>query len=262
MNNLDQIRIKDAPSLSPETQEELRKRTVRSVLDGMTQIKAAKIFGITRQAVGKWIKAYREGGIDALKAKKRGHPISRTLRPEQEQEDIETITRQTPDQLELSYGLWTRKAVAELISLKFEICLSPRTIGRYLKRWGFTPQKPLRRAYEQNPQSVTQWLEQEYPKIQREARAEDAKILWGDEMGLRSDHADRIHLYFLPSYSPELNPTEYLNQDVKSNTIGKKRPRNLIELMENIRRYLRRRQQKPQIVMNYFKEKHVSYATV
>lgn len=219
MNNLDQIRIKDAPSLSPETQEEFPKRTVRSVLDGMTHIKAAKIFGIMRQAVGKWIKAYREGSIDALKAKKRGHPASRTLRPEQEQELIETITRQTPDQLEWSYGPWTRKAVAELISLKFEICLSPRTIGRYLKRWGFTPQKPLRRAYEQNP-------------------------------------------HFLPSYSSELNPTEYLNQDVKNNTIGRKRPRNLIELMENIRKYLRCRQQKPQIVMNYFKQKHVSYARV
>ena len=69
---------------------------------------------------------------------------------------------------------------------RFGIRLSVWTVGRHLKRWGFTPQKPARRAWEQNPEQVPQWLEKEYPRIHRPAQKEKARIYWGDEMGLRS----------------------------------------------------------------------------
>ena len=220
-------------------------------------------------------------------------------------------------------------------------------MGRYLLRWGFTPQKPVRRAYEQNPEAVKSWLEQEYPTLQKQAKEENALIYWGDEMGLRSDHAtgrtygrcgqtpiipgtgqrfgcnmisainnrghlnfmvfksrfdnhvflgfikrmvrqikrkvflivdghpvhhstnvkkwidahiDQIRLFFLPGYSPELNPDEMLNHDVKSNALGRRRAKNQPELIANTRGYLRSRQRQPRIVKNYFQEEHVCYA--
>ena len=76
----------------------------------------------------------------------------------------------------------------------------------------------------------------------------------------RNDH--RIQLFFLPGYSPELNPDEILNQDVKSNAVGRRRAHNQKELMANVRGYLRSRQRRPFIVQKYFHEKHVRYATM
>lgn len=347
METLDKIKIKDARSLPAEAQEDLRKKTVRAVLKGMTQINAADLFGITRQAVGKWIKAYREGGVKTLDAKQQGHPPGKVFLPQQKQAIIQTIINKTPDQLGLPYNLWTREAVAELIFQRFGVRRSPGTIGNYLKQWGFTPQKPTRRAYEQDSESVETWLEQEYPEIKKKAQAEGAQIFWCDEMGIRSNyasgttyglkgqtpvipitvdrfgcnqiacisnlgllffmlfignfcskifleflqrllkqydgkiflildrhrahrsksieewvakHSNRITLYYLPNCSPELNPTEYLNQDIKSNAVGKKRPRNLFELIRNVIRYLFDRQKKPDIVASYFKAKSVKYA--
>jgi transposase len=347
MKNTEKITVKDARSFSPEHQEDLRKKAVRAVQKGMFQITAAELFSVTRQAVGRWIKAYREGGVAALDAKRQGHPPGELLSAEQKQQIFDIIIRKTPDQYHLPYTLWTRSAVAELIWQRFGLRRVPQTIGSYLKQWGFTPQKPTRRAREKDPQAVTQWMEQEYPKLKSKARAEEAEIFWGDEMGLRSthnsgttygrkgetpvipnsgkrfgcnlmtalsnqgrlyfmvfkqtfdsvlflgflkrlirqndqkiflivdrhpvhraqsvkkwvaDHDSQISLFFLPSYSPELNPVEYLNQDVKSNAVGKKRAHNLFELLANIRSYLFSRQRTPRIVKNYFKEMHVQYA--
>ena len=84
--------------------------------------------------------------------------------------------------------MWTREAVQQFLAKRFELSVSVWTIGRYLKKWGFTPQKPLRRAYEQDPLAVKQWLETDYPEICRNAKHEQAKIHWGDEMGVRSDY--------------------------------------------------------------------------
>jgi len=88
----------------------------------------------------------------------------------------------------MPYALWTRKAVKELIATEIGIKVTTRTTGNYLSRWGFSPQKPLKRAYEQNPKKVQQWLDEQYPKIKAQAKQEKAEIYWGDETGLRSDH--------------------------------------------------------------------------
>ena len=97
------------------------------------------------------------------------------------------ITDKTPDQLKMPYALWSRAAVGELIEQRFGVRLPVRTMGLYLSRWGFTPQKPMKKAYEQSPAAVKKWLEEEYPVIAACAKVQGAEIHWGDETGLRSD---------------------------------------------------------------------------
>jgi hypothetical protein len=87
----------------------------------------------------------------------------------------------------MSYALWNRQAVRELIERRYERKLAVRTIGLYLKRWGYTPQKPLRKAYEQQPAAVRKWMDEQFPAIRARAKSEGAEIHWGDETGLRSD---------------------------------------------------------------------------
>ena len=83
--------------------------------------------------------------------------------------------------MKMDFALWTRAAVMALIKQELAIELPVRTVGEYLKRWGFTPQKPIRRAYEQRPEAVKQWLDETYPDIAKRAKAEKAEIHWGDE---------------------------------------------------------------------------------
>jgi transposase len=183
------VKCEDARSLSQQTQEAIRIQTVRAVRGGMTQVKAAEVFGVTRQAVGKWVKAERERGERSLKAGKRGRPAGATrLKGHQAATIVNLIKDRHPEQLKLPFALWTSRSVQSLIRSRFGIRLSARSVRRYLRRWGLTPQKPCRRAYEQNPESVRRWLEEEYPGVRAEGRRERAAIWWGDEMGFRSDH--------------------------------------------------------------------------
>jgi transposase len=200
------MKDKDARSLPPSAQEALRVKAVNAVLGGMTQRKAAIVFGVTHQAVGKWIKKYREGGEKCLKAKKRGRPKGGSLLPWQAAQTAKIVIDRHPEQLKLPFYLWTREAVSLLIEEKFDISLSKWTVGRYLKRWGFTPQKPVRRAFEKNPEAVERWLDNEYPEIRKRAKADKAEIFWGDEMGLRSDHTTG-RTYGLRGITPVVNGT-------------------------------------------------------
>lgn len=341
--------IKDARSLPPIAQEDLRRKAVRAVADGMTQEEAGKLFGVTRQAIIQWLKKYREGGERALRARRRGRPKRGSLEPWQAAQIVRAIEDRCPDQLKLPFFLWTREAVGALMAKRFGIRLSVWTVGRYLAQWGFTPQKPIRRAFEQDGEKVRRWLEEDYPEIRKSAKGKKAEIYWGDEMGMRSDHAcgrsygrrgetpvilgtgqrfgcsmisaitnrgqiyfmvfkrrfraevfldflrrlvrqidrrvylildqhpvhkaervkkwlqkhhDSIQVFHLPSYSPELNPDEYLNQDVKSNAVGRCRPQTQNEMVQGIRRYLRSRQRQPHLVQKYFEAKSVSYAAL
>lgn len=97
------------------------------------------------------------------------------------------IEDKEPDQLKLPFALWTRRAIVQIIKKLYRIDMPVRTLGEYLKRWGFTPQKPLKRAYEQNPKAVRKWLSEEYPLIVEKARKERAEIHWGDETGLSNN---------------------------------------------------------------------------
>jgi transposase len=179
----------DARTLTPEVQEQLRRQAIRLRKQQLNYKEIAAIIGVSRNSVSEWCRKYDSDGISAIKSKKRGikEGMNRTLTQEQEADVQRCIIDKTPDQLKLSFALWTRQAVGELIRLRFGITMPVRTIGHYLQRWGFTPQKPTKRAYEQRPEAVRAWLEEEYPAIHERAKAENAEIHWGDETGIRSD---------------------------------------------------------------------------
>jgi transposase len=340
----------DTRSLPGAAQAALRNRAVRAVLGGMTQAEAARVFGVHPNAVNRWVKRYRQGGWDGLGERRRGRRAGEqaALTEPQQQQVIALVRDSTPDQLGLPGFLWTREAVAELIARRHGLRLARTTMGAYLRGWGFSPQKPQRRALEQNPAAVRRWLAETYPAIRAQARREGGVVLWLDEMGVRSDaaagrswapvgqtpvikrtgkrfrvnmlsaisnagrlrfrlftgsftgavfidflrrllrdcagrkihlvvdghpvhraklvsawvgrHGADIELHFLPGYSPELNPVELLNQDVKANAAGRRRARSAAELASELRSYLRHRQRQPEVVARFFMHPHTCYA--
>jgi len=178
----------DARRLAPEAQEDLRRRVVYSVRqDGLSPAQAARTFGVCRQSVATWIQQVESGGTGVLAARKRGPKPQPRMDAASERGVIRAIRNRCPDQLLLPFALWTREAVAALILRRAGRSVSVWTAGRYLKRWKMTPQKPMRRAYERDPAAVKAWLTEQYPAIKTRAKTENALILWGDEMGLRSD---------------------------------------------------------------------------
>jgi transposase len=343
------MNTEDARKLSPSAQEEKRKLAIRLWKKGHLIKDTAETVGVSPQAVSGWIKRYREGGFAALSARKRGPEVGQTrqLSSEQENRLRKLISDNAPDQLKLAYALWTRKAVMELIKQETGIAMPIRTVGQYLQRWGFTPQKPIKRAYEQNPKAVQHWLDEEYPQIHARAKEEDAEIYWGDETGVRSDshhergyapkgktpvvrlnakrsstnmisaitnqgavrfhlfegsmnadilidfckrliksakrkvylildnlrvhhakvfkawldeHKDEIEVFYLPSYSPELNPDEYLNCDLKAGVHSGQPARNKGQLKKKVLSHMRMLQRRPHRVAKYFEHRKIKYA--
>jgi transposase len=181
----------DARTLPAPTQEHIRIQAVQACRSGKTQTETARLFGVTRRSVNAWVQQAREGSIRSLRARKRGRPqgSAQGLQPWQCAQIVKAVMDHTPDQLKFPFYLWTREAVGELIATRFGVRMSRWTVGRHLKQWGFTPQKPIRRSYEQNPEEVRKWLKTTYPAIWRQAQREGALILWCDEMGMRSDYS-------------------------------------------------------------------------
>jgi transposase len=181
----------DARRLSPDAQEDLRRRVVYAVIeDKMKASEAARTFGVCRQSVAAWVDRVRAEGSRALAARKRGPKVGENRLVNDasvERSIVRSIRGGCPDQLLLPFALWSREAVIALIRQRANRTVSLSTAGRYLRRWGFTPQKPMRRAYERDPAAVKAWLAEQYPAIQKRAKQQNALILWGDEMGLRSD---------------------------------------------------------------------------
>lgn len=186
----------DARTLSPESQEDLRRRVVHAVCEeGTKQVEAVRAFGVSRQALSGWVREYRRRGADGLTGQRRGRPRRSRLTEAQARQLQRWIRDRCPDQLKLPFFLWTRDAVQQLLAKRIGIRVSVWTVGRYLKSWGMTPQKPVSRAYERNPEAVARWLEQEYPAIRRQAKQEGATLWWEDEMGLRSERPRGAHLW-------------------------------------------------------------------
>ncbi len=173
------MKIQDTRLLHSIEQEDLRSKAVKAVLDGTKQVEVAKNLGVTRQAVGKWMKTYREGGEKALKAKQRGRPKGGALLPWQAAQIVKTVVDHYPDQLNLPFYLWTREAVAQFMENRFGIQLSIWSVGRYLANWGFTPRRTVCHAFEKGPEEVGRWLKEEYPSIHKQAKREKARIFWG-----------------------------------------------------------------------------------
>ena len=344
------MKAKDARSLTPSQQETLRFTAVRMVIDqGYTQIAAAAAVGVTRQEVSRWCGKYKAEGWEGLKARKKGRTSESqiVLKPWQCGVNVRIIQDNMHDQIKMPFVLWTRSAVQELISEKFQMDLALSSISNYLKRWGMTPQKPITKAYQQDPVAVEKWLNDEYPEIVERSNKQQATIMWGDETHITNktnyqrsyapkgktpvlaqsgskfkvnmisgitnrghvrfmcysstmtqnkfilflakliqcsdrkiffitdnlkvhhgkkvkawveEHSDEIELFYIPSYSPELNPDEYLNRDLKKNVHSKKTPRNLNEMKRNVMSFMSMLQKIPARVRKYFNSKKISYA--
>lgn len=179
----------DARTLTTEAQEQLRKQAIRLRKRGETYKEIGEILGVHKHTVWKWWKKYQAEGTAGLKVQKRGRRegAQRRLDISQEFKIQQLIRDHTPDQLKLTFALWTRQAVQEIIESACGLRMPIRTVGAYLQRWGFTPQKPLKQAYEQRPAAVQKWLKEEYVALAQRAKQERAEIHWGDETGIRSD---------------------------------------------------------------------------
>lgn len=175
--------------LNPTTQDYLRQQAIRLRRQGKRMSEIATYLGVHRTTVSKWWRQYQQQGDVALHQQQRGNKLGegRTLNPEEEALIQKLMRDHFPDELKIDSALWTRNAVQTLIASECGVKMPIRTVGEYLKRWGYSPQKPLKRAYEQKPQAVIAWLESDYAAIKQRAQQEDAEIAWGDESGLRSD---------------------------------------------------------------------------
>ena len=339
----------DTRTLSQTTQDELRFKGVSQVKSGVSQVAVARALGVRTGTVSAWMKRDREAKGQRMMSGRRGPKSSPrlALKPWQQAVIAKQVIHSEPNQLRLPFALWTRQGVADLIHRKFGIRLSRWCVGSYLKRWGFTPQVPAKRARLRDQQRIASWTQTEYPKLKNEAKQTKSSIWFMDETGMRSDdqvgrtygkrgktpvitvsgqrfscnvisaitprgelafsvfegtmrsarfirfldrlctlakrkvilvldghpvhksravatwveaNAKRIKLAFLPPYSPELNPDELLNNDLKQNTIRRAPPENKSDLKRMTRNHLAKRQRQPDLVRNFFKESHVSYA--
>jgi transposase len=199
------IELPDGRSESNEVLEALRRRAVHARDQGYAVVDIAAILGVREETVSRWWGQYQQGGEQALPGPRTGCPVGsgRRLSLEQEEAIQQIIDSKVPQDLGIASALWTRAAVAELIQQQTGQRCPIRTVGEYLNRWGYTPQKPVRKAYKQDPEAVAEWLDETYPDIERRAAEEDAEIHWGDETGVRST-CQHSRGYARPQDTPEL----------------------------------------------------------
>ena len=340
----------DARKQSREVLHERRKQVIRMYRKGMPVMQIVEHSGLSWSAVNAAIKTYSTAGVSALKPASRGKKPGggRLLSESQEVAIRQLICDKRPEQLKMEFALWNRAAVMQLIERECGIKLSVRGVGNYLKRWGFTPQKPIKKAYEQRPEAVQAWLDEQYPEIEQRARSENAEIHWGDETavvntdvrgrcyapagktpvtfavgGTRQKlsmiatvtnqgktrwmiidesfnadklieflqaliqdagkkvflildnlrvhhskpvkawveaHKDKLELFYLPSYSPELNPEERLNADLKSTLYTKVPVRTKAKLKAATTAHMQALEKSPERVKKFFQDAHVKYA--
>lgn len=340
----------DARYQTLEQLHERRKQVVRLHKKGIKVMQIVAMTGLSYPAVRATLDLFDTGGWagirPALRGRNRGD--GRVLSQAQEDAIQRMIIDKRPEQLKMDFSLWSRAAVGNLIEQEFGIKLQVRSIGKYLTRWGFTPQKPIKRAYEQSPAAVQAWLEGEYPAIEQRARSEGGEIHWGDETALvntdvrgrsyapagktpvamavggtrqklsmiatvtnqgktrwmiideafdaeklieflqalikdagkkvflildnlRVHHSklvkawvaqrqDQIELFYLPSYSPQLNPEERLNADLKQEMSKRVPVRTKAKLREAANEHMTMLEKTPERVIGYFQDRRVRYA--
>src|SRR3954447_25936649 len=165
------IELPDGRCESNDVLDALRLRAVHVRESGYAVVDSAAILGVREETVSRWCSRSERGGQGALPGDRTGRPIGsgRRLDGEQERRIQEMIETRTPQELEIASALWTRQAVQELIKQQVGMRLPIRTVGEYLRRWGFTPQKPVRKSYKQDPEAVAEWLETKYPEIEQRA---------------------------------------------------------------------------------------------
>jgi transposase len=335
----------DGRKIDRKSREAIRKLAIQRIQAGESPEHVIKVLGFHRSSVYIWMQRYQQGGFDGLKTLPlSGRPPKLTKAQEKKVFDI--VTLKNPMQLKFPFALWTRAMVRELIRDQFGVEMSEVNVGRLLHKLGLTPQRPLRRAYQQNEVRVQRWLEEEYPAIKAAAKKEKATIYFGDEAGVRSDYhsgttwapkgqtpvirtsgsrhslnmisaisakgamrfmtvkgrvnADRfieflerliknaptpvylivdghpvhrstqvrtyvestegkLKLFYLPPYSPELNPDEQVWNHVKNHKIGKKVIKSQEDLESIISSTLKSLQKSYWLIMSFFRHKECAY---
>jgi transposase len=338
----------DGRKIDHKTREAIRIRAVQRILDGESPEIIAKTLGFHRSAIYLWLNRYEANGFEGLKYRK--IPGKKpALSEAQMQKIFDIVTSKNPMQMKFSFALWTRRMVKDLILDLFGIKLSEVSVGRMLRLMGLTPQRPLHRAYQQNPTQVAHWLEEQYPEIQREANKHGATIYFGDEAGVRSDYHSgtswapkgktpvvrttgsrhrlnlisaisakgqmrfmtikgkltaesfieflgrliknqekpiylivdghpvhrsrrvktfvestegKLKLFYLPPYSPELNPDEQVWNQLKNHRIGKMVLKSLEDMTEKVHSSMRSIQRSPALIQNFFRHKDCCYAAI
>ena len=341
------MRENDGRKLDHRTLEVLRLRAVEQVQAGAHPEEVAAALGLHRKTVYGWLAKFREGGRDALVAKPvPGRPPK--LSGAQIARLYELVVGADPAQFSFAFALWTRDMVRQVIRREFKVALSVVSVGRLLRTMGLSPQRPLYRAYQQNPEAVQRWKDEQFPAIRSQAKAEGATIYFADEAGIRSDyHAGttwapvgrtpvvrvtgarfsinmlsavsaqgalrfmlhegtvnaavfidfcrrllrdqpgpvylivdghpahrarattefvagtdgRLKLFFLPAYSPELNPDEWVWKNVKHDRAGKTTVAGKDDLKATVISALRRLQKLPALVRGFFADPCLHYIT-
>lgn len=205
----------DARHLSIDTQTYLRQQAIRLRQQRHRVGEISEYLGVHRNTVCEWWWEYQHYGEAALEQKQRGRKVGegRTLSAAEEATIQRAIQGHFPEDYEIDSALWTRSAVQVLIEQLCGVKLPVRTVGEYLKRWGYSVKKPVVRAYEQDPKAVQQWLEQDYPSIEQQAQQEQAEIEWGDESGLSVNETGGRG-YALVGKAPEIRPMQGQRQRV------------------------------------------------
>jgi transposase len=343
------IQLPDARELSDDALQQLRLRALRGLELGYSEVELAELLGVANVTISRWWSAYQDRGLPALPAGRTGRPLGsgRFLSDEQARRIRGLIDAHLPQELGLPHALWTRRAVGDLIRKELDTDLADRSVGTYLRRWGYTPKRPSRRAKRQDPDEVERWLLETYPAIERQAAREGADIFWADEVGVQADHhpgrgyarageratmgvppphihvnqisaisnegavrfmtyqgslnaavfllflqkliegasrkvlliadglrahktpevqawaeahREQIEVFYLPAYSPELNPVEYLNNDLKGRVNAAGLAENRPALHERVLGFMGRLSQLPRHVASYFLHPWTRYA--
>ena len=343
------IELPDARQLSDDALQVLRLRALRGLELGYSELELADLLGVCHETISRWRTAYRAAGLEALPGGRPGRPLGsgRALSEAQAQIIRGRIDCYAPEQLGIPHALWTRRAVRDLIRRECGVDLAERTVGLYLRRWGYTSKRPGRHARQQDPDEVEEWLLETYPAIEAQAEREGAEILWADEVGVTADqhpgygyarvgesatmevpkphirvnqisaisnegtvrfmiykgsldavvfllflarliagasrkvllivdrlqahktpevdawvaaHQDRIEVFYLPAYSPEMNPVEYLNNDMKGTVNEAGLPPDRPTLRGRLVGFMRRLVHVPEHVISYFLHPRTLYA--
>jgi transposase len=343
------IELPDARELSDDSLQQLRLRALRGIELGYSEVELGELLGVSNVTISRWWSAYQGQGLPSLPGGRTGRPLGsgRALSDEQARRIKGRIDNHSPQELGLPHALWTRRAVGDLIRKELDIDLAERSVGTYLRRWGYTPKRPGRRAKRQDPDEVERWLLETYPALEERAQREGADIFWTDEVGVQADHhpgrsyapvgeratmdvppppirvnqisaisnegavrfltykgslnaavflgflqkliegatrkvlliadglrahktpevqawveahQERIEVFYLPPYAPEMNPVEYLNQDLKGQVNAAGLPDDRPALHERVLGFMGRLSQMPRHVISYFLHPWTQYA--
>jgi transposase len=327
-------------------QEAIRPQVVKRILAGEPVSELARQLGYARQTLHRWFTEYEAGGLEALERTEAPGAVAK-LTDKQTQWLVKTLSSKNPAQMQFAIALWTREIIREVIKRRFGVAMALTSVGKLMRRLGFSVQRPLIRAYERNPVAVDHWLKTQYPDIQKMAKEHRAAIFFGDESGIRSDfHSGttwaprgktpvvertgkriscnmlsaisargemrfmvrqggvgaaafieflkrlvhgmkrpvylivdghpshrakmttrfvaslkgKLRLFFLPGYSPDLNPDELVWRHVKHHDIGRQLLEDAADLLPKIHSSLRSLQRRPGIIRAFFRTPSTCYA--